>query len=521
MSANAIIAAHQIARPAATWVPVADPPLIGKDILELLSSSMYASALPIYREYIQNAADAIDEARAQGVLKPNEPGRVDITIDHDQRLVRIRDNGIGLGEAAFVERLISFGASKKRGTTARGFRGVGRLAGLGYCQAVTFRAKAAGEAAIHELRWDCRRLKTHLRNQQTGEELSKLVTDIVTKRNAEPGRPADHFFEVELAGIVRHGDDTLVDEAAISTYLSQVAPIPFAPSFRFGEQIAASLGPRVKVGNAEIFINGGTQPIYRPHRNEFEVRRGVEDKFSDLELVTIPASDGELAATGWVLHHSYLGAIPPRSNLGGLRLRSGNMQIGEADLLAELFPEPRFNSWVVGEIHVVDNRILVNGRRDYFEQNVHFHNVLNQLSPVAQGLARRCRSSSIRRNYMRQFDLGIAALKQRAAILRQRAITHGRRTAVKDEMEARFIRLGKIASSPILDSNQQKACSAQLKRLKTRFAPLFSSKQDHRKLQRFTRGQRRLIQKLFDVLYESADNEASARSLIEKILRRL
>jgi molecular chaperone HtpG len=54
-------------------------------------------------------------------------------------------------------------------------------------------------------------------------------------RSAEPGRPADHFFEVELAGIIRHCDDTLVDEAAISSYLSQVAPIPFAPSFRFYE----------------------------------------------------------------------------------------------------------------------------------------------------------------------------------------------------------------------------------------------------------------------------------------------
>lgn len=519
MSANAIIAPHQIARASASWVPVAERPLIGKDILELLSSSMYASALPIYREYVQNAADAIDEARLQGVLGPDEPGRVDITIDHEQRLVRIKDNGVGLGEAAFVERLISFGASKKRGTTARGFRGVGRLAGLGYCQALTFRAKAAGEAAIHELRWDCRRLKAHLRNQQTAEELANLVTDIVTKRTAEVGRLPDHFFEVELAGIIRHGDDTLVDEGAINSYLSQVAPIPFAPGFRFGQQIAASL-PRVSLGNVEIFINGSAQPIYRLHRNEFEVRRGIQDKFIDLQLISIPASDGELAATGWVLHHSYLGAIPNRSNLGGLRLRSGNMQVGEADLLDELFPEPRFNSWVVGEIHVIDRRILVNGRRDYFEQNVHFHNVLNQLSPLARDLARRCRTSSIRRNNMRQFEQGIAAVKHRAAILRQSAITQSRRTAVKEEIEERLTRLEKIASSPTL-AEVQSGYHAQIKRLRSKFSGLFRSKQDHRKLQRFSRGQRRLIQKVFDLVYESSGNEASARALIDKILRRL
>lgn len=521
MSVNAVIAPHQIAQASASWLPVAQRPLIGKDILELLSSSMYTSALPIYREYVQNAADAIDEARAQGLLGPTESGRVEITIDHEQRLVRIRDNGVGLGEAAFIDRLISFGASKKRGAGARGFRGVGRLAGLGYCQTLTFRAKAAGEAAIHELRWDCRRLKSHLRNQQSAEELSNLVNDIVTKRSTEWGRPADHFFEVELAGIIRHGDDTLVDDAAISSYLSQVAPVPFAPGFCFGQRIADSLASRVNLGNVEIFVNGRSQSIYRPHRNEFEVRRGVQDKFAELELITIPASDGEIAAIGWVLHHSYLGAIPPRFNLGGLRLRSGNMQIGDADLLHELFPEPRFNSWTVGEIHVVDSRILVNGRRDYFEQNVHFHNVLNQLSPLARTLARRCRSSSIKRNYIRQFDQGIATLKDRAAILRQRAITPNRRSTVKEEMEARFARLEKIAVSPFLDSHEQTARSTRLKRLRSRFTPLFASKQDHRKMRRFSRAQRQLIQKIFDVVYESSDSEASARKLIDKVLRRL
>ncbi len=39
---------------------------IGKDVLELLSSAMYVDPLTIYREYVQNAADAIDEIRANG-----------------------------------------------------------------------------------------------------------------------------------------------------------------------------------------------------------------------------------------------------------------------------------------------------------------------------------------------------------------------------------------------------------------------------------------------------------------------
>ena len=34
--------------------------IVGKDILELLSSSMYLDPITIYREYVQNSADAID-----------------------------------------------------------------------------------------------------------------------------------------------------------------------------------------------------------------------------------------------------------------------------------------------------------------------------------------------------------------------------------------------------------------------------------------------------------------------------
>lgn len=104
--------------------------VVGKDILELLSSSMYLDPMTIYREYVQNAADAVDEARFRGLLAAEEPGRIDIDLDPVARSVRIRDNGTGLAWPIFEARLTAFGASPKRGSPARGFRGVGRLSGL-------------------------------------------------------------------------------------------------------------------------------------------------------------------------------------------------------------------------------------------------------------------------------------------------------------------------------------------------------------------------------------------------------
>jgi len=503
------------------WVAVDERPIIGKDVLELLSSSMYVNVLSIYREYVQNAADAIDAARQIGVLEKETAGRVQITIDQQQRAVRIRDNGSGLSGDQFVERLVAFGASRKRGSRARGFRGVGRLAGLGYCQELIFRSKAADDTQVSELRWDCRKLKTLLRSPEYADNLERLVSDIVTTRTLKNASCPKHFFEVELAGIVRHGNDVLMDAVAIENYLSQVAPVPFAPEFSHREAIEDFVKAQINMGNVEIHINGAERPIYRPHRSDFEVRKRVVDRFSDLQLLTIPGSEGAVAAVGWILHHGYLGAFPHNSMIKGLRLRAGNMQIGEADLLDEIFPEPRFNSWVVGEVHILDERILPNGRRDHFEQSVHFRNVLSKLSPLARDLGRRCRTSSIRRNWVRQFEQGVSFIKDRQAILRQGAVSQSRRTRLKDEILDCAGKLEKIASLPALDAKTRGACHKRLLHLNARFPQLFYSKAQHQDLKRFRGPRRRLVQKLVDVIYDASANQSDAKALIEKILRKL
>jgi HSP90 family molecular chaperone len=64
---------------------------------------------------VQNATDAIDDAFACGVLTPSELGRVDITVDAQERTIRVRDNGVGVPAADAERVLTSFGASAKRG----------------------------------------------------------------------------------------------------------------------------------------------------------------------------------------------------------------------------------------------------------------------------------------------------------------------------------------------------------------------------------------------------------------------
>ncbi len=48
--------------------------------------------------------------------------------------------------------------------------------------------------------------------------------------------------------------------------------------------------------------------------------------------------------------------IPQSELVKGIRFRVGNIQVGESDIVASEFPETRFNSWSIGELHVLSNK---------------------------------------------------------------------------------------------------------------------------------------------------------------------
>ena len=394
--------------------------IIGKDILELLTSAMYTDPLSVYREYIQNSVDSLTIARENGLEPDPVAGEVEISIDPDTRSIRVRDTGTGIHEGEFALRMMAIGASPKRGTTARGFRGVGRLAGLGYCRELVFRSRAAAGERISEIRWDCAKLKAALRSADYHGGLGQLVRDIVTleSRTDLPGHPV-RFFEVEMSGVVRHRNDRLLDVAAVTEYLAQVAPVPFSPDFQFSGVISDFLKKHSDPGDLDIRVNGGER-LYRPHRDVFDVDEGGgTDAFTDVEFIEVPGSDGGIAAAVWVLHHGYRGAIPAKAMVKGLRFRSGNIQVGGHAITEDLFPEPRFNSWTVGEVHVTDRRIVPNGRRDHYEESVHLGNLLNHLTPLGREIAKRCRNSSVKRKWLREFDLHAATAEEKIGVLAQ------------------------------------------------------------------------------------------------------
>ena len=370
---------------------------IGKDVIEIVTSGMYVSPVTVYREYVQNAADFIDAARASGLLSPRQRGNVEISFDHSGRSVTVRDNGAGIAVSEAIPILAAIGASNKRGAGVRGFRGVGRLSGLAYCRELQFKTKAANDTKIISLSWDCRALREKLASAVFDGDLRRIISDVVSVTYEAADDPADHFFEVRLKDISRLRNDLLLNERLVAHYLSQVAPIPFAPDFSFGEQIEKKLAATTNRHPLELIVAG--EKLYRPHRDEMIFPASAHKlKIDHIEFLEFPNIDGEVGATGWIAHHEYVRSILPTLGVRGLRARVGDLQVGDAGLFDEIFKESRFNGWSIGEIHIHDPRVVPNARRDNFEVNHHYYNLLVQLGPVAANISQHCRSASVSRN---------------------------------------------------------------------------------------------------------------------------
>ena len=504
------------------WSTSDDDIVVGKDILELLSSSMYVDPMTIYREYTQNAADAIDEARREGSLPRTTAGQVDISINTASRAIRIRDNGNGVPAADFVKRLRSLGASKKRGGNARGFRGVGRLAGLGYCQELIFRSRTSGEKLVSEMRWDCRLLKSALRSADNRQRLAEIVQSIVSTRRVTPADQPEHFFEVELKGVVRHRDDRLLNSVAVSEYLSQVAPVPFSPEFRHAAEITSALQEHVDLGNLEIRVNESEAPIYRPHRDVFHLNEVATDRITQLEIKTLTDIDGNLAAIAWVAHHGYYGALPMKALVKGLRLRSGNVQVGDHALLESMFTETRFNGWAIGEVHVIDKKVLPNGRRDHFEQSAHFDNLLNQLTPLVRDITARCRDSSIARKWLRDFELQKDGILQDIKVLRRGGLTKKARQGHADSIAKATSAIDKILVNRYLDEATRVNLKTQAAQIRDRIQKaLGQSASEIDPLDQFPPKERKAYQHIISLIYDCSTNRSAALSLVDKLLARL
>lgn len=341
---------------------------IGKNVIEVLTTGMYTNPLFMYREYVQNSADQIDTAVDQGILPERSDGRIFIKIDDRSRIVEFEDNATGISAIDTLKTLTSIAASEKDRKKNKGFRGIGRLGGLAYCDELIFETSARGEKTKSTLKWNAKLLRQILSDQSNKREAHEVVEDITDFSQIDCEELEAHYFRVKLIHVTNPAILCIED---VRNYLSMVAPVQISNKFLFRSEIHEQFNKNnIKIDEYFVYVN--QQEILKPYTSKiYQQNNGNKKAIDDvLDVKFIEIHDGEdLLAVGWYGITSVLQQIPSCNIVRGIRLRKGNIQIGESDALQNLWNDRRFHFYFVGELHAVNPRLIPNGRRDYFDEN--------------------------------------------------------------------------------------------------------------------------------------------------------
>ncbi len=379
-------------------------------LLEVITSGMYDEPLMIYREYIQNCVDAIDSAVTSGLIG-SEDGKVRIDFKGRTRTVLIEDNGQGVDNETAERLLRSIGLSSKNSERQRGFRGIGRLGGLAYCDLVRFETKSSDDNRVAVVDWDSRELRRILENGRASRSLSSTVRKISNFRfrEVEPDDP-DHFFRVHLINIHPFHEGNIAFPKAVRNYLCQVAPVPFnEDTFSYAKRINTSLADVFEFNSYNIEING--TKLFRPYTDDIEVNKQTFVPIKGIELFDLKNNDGSSLGRGWYAVTDLKGALPDSCLARSVRVRQGNIEVGDQHFLDDFFTERRFSAWHIGELYIDDHRLIQNARRDGFEQSPEYERFVEQAIVLCRFLSRQCREASRERNHTHRVEQGISQLE--------------------------------------------------------------------------------------------------------------
>ena len=374
---------------------------VGKYTLESLTTGMYSDPKIVYREYIQNSVDSLEHAVSLGMLE-QQGMRIDIIVNADESYISIKDNGTGISAAEAAQTLMNVGSSKKRNANNRGFRGIGRLGGMSYCNTLVFTTSAENEKVKTVVSFDCKKLR-HLLVPGEYEDMSlSAVLEEITTIETFPEKEEKHYLCVEMVDV--NGFSDLLDIDAARSYISQVAPLPYqSRHFIYTSQLKSFLSDNgYIVEEFPIFVGeneSDLEPVYKPNKSRFRSDRGKRtvDEISSMKYFNVTV-DGELYALGWYGNCGWYGFLSEKE-ISGFRVRKGNILIGDSHTMNAIFKEARFNGWTQGEIFIVTDKLIPNARRDDFEQNDAYYKFMEALSnSVGTEIARTIREASLTRN---------------------------------------------------------------------------------------------------------------------------
>lgn len=346
------------------YIESLDDVKIGKNVLESLTRSAYDDCRCILREYVQNAADQIDIAREQK-LSENDNYSIYVNIYPEEKRIEIEDDATGVAEAEVLPVLRNVACSRKNRTKRKGFRGIGRLGGLGYCTTLTFITSFKGESVKSILKWNAAEMSKII-DEENDESSAGQVVARVTELKTEKEEPDAHYFKIIMEEV---SDIRLLDVSDIRDYLSMVAPVEFANTFLpFKNDIKKYMKENgLSLDTYDIYVN--EEKIYKQYTKSIYDENGlVIDQIQKIVPFIRIGKDGKPFYWGWYGVSKLEGMLKFRNIARGIRLRCKNIQLGDEGNCRRFLPgkqDQRFSDYFFGEIHTLSDKLIPDMDRNY------------------------------------------------------------------------------------------------------------------------------------------------------------
>ncbi len=342
-------------------------------VLEALSGGLYPNKLDVLREYLQNSYDAIRKYGEEG--GNTQDCRVDVIVSG--RSIVIHDNAGGMDRETINEyRKIGF--SKKPYGAYAGWRGIGKAAGFAVANKVVVTSAQSNSDEGHQLIFrasDMLNEVRQLRAKGLNISFGRLIQQFSAIETV-PKQRSEHYTSVNLDAI-RPEVPELLDPDSLYAHLSQIAPVPFNPSFKYAPKIEQHLREHIEdYMPLKVFV--GNKQVYKPYLDRWTYN-DEETRIKEPEFLPIYSRDQDLIATSWYCMNDGKGQIRNPVSLGktpvdvsGPVYRVRDIRIGDAQLsrrtLWRTTPERAF--YAVGEIHVLDPRLEPTADRNDFVDNL-------------------------------------------------------------------------------------------------------------------------------------------------------
>ena len=344
---------------------------IGIRLLETLTSALYEDPIVFFREYVQNSADAF-------IRNPVNDGIIEITIDRESRTIEFFDNGYGIVPDCFRDKMRNIGVSDKGIAIDQiGFRGIGRLSAMPFCNKLVFTNKTEGSSIVQKFSWNGEKYNKLL-SQSDSDDLEKAI-DEITECYTEPysGNSADHYFKVQLIEY-REEITALIEMEDFKSNLCKLLPLKYNDSFPAKDQIHKHyleyMGDGLEKYEFDVLLNG--EALYKPYTED----NILESDIVFWDLCFEKTSDdipNEKIGVLWFTFNRKVSSNPPKSPRG-LLVRSKNMLLGTEYAIADSVTKGN-NEYVAtyrelaqtlngvyGELLIDTARLSDNARRDWF-----------------------------------------------------------------------------------------------------------------------------------------------------------